>query len=42
MNVMATPSLAEQKLFWVTGPRGNELYMHGFANQKWVNMICAL
>ena len=33
MNVLATPCIAEQNICLYTGPRGNELYMHGFANQ---------
>ena len=33
INVLATPCIAEQKIYLYTGPRGNELYMHGFTNQ---------
>ena len=34
MNVLATPRIAEQNMYLYTGPRGNELYMHGFADQS--------
>ena len=33
MNVLATPCIAEQNIYPNTGPRGNELYMPGFADQ---------
>ena len=33
MNVRATPCIAEQNICLYTGPRGNELYMPGLANQ---------
>ena len=33
MNVLVTPCIAEQYNCLYTGPRGNELYMPGFANQ---------
>ena len=34
MNVLATPEINTQNIFLFTGPRGNELIMPGFANQK--------
>ena len=34
MNVLATPCIAEQNMYLCTGPRGNELYMPGFADQS--------
>ena len=34
MNVLATPEINRQNIFLFTGPRGNELIMAGFANQK--------
>ena len=34
MNVLATPEINTQNNFLFTGPRGNELIMPGFANQK--------
>ena len=33
MNVLATPCIAEQNICLYTGPRGDELYMPGFADQ---------
>ena len=33
MNVVATPCIAEQNICLSTGPRGNDLYIPGFANQ---------
>ena len=33
MNVIATPCIAEQNICLYTGPRGNELYMPGSADQ---------
>ena len=34
MNVLATPKINTQSIFLFPGPRGNELTMPGFANQK--------
>ena len=34
MNVLATPEINTQNIFLFTGPRGNELIMLWFANQK--------
>ena len=34
MNVLATPEINTQNILLFTGPRGNELIMLGFANQK--------
>ena len=34
MNVLATPKINTQNMFIFTGPRGNDLIMLGFANQK--------
>ena len=34
MNVLATPEINTQNIFLYTGPRGNELIMPGFTNQK--------
>ena len=34
VNVLATPEINTQNMFLFTGPRGNELIMPGFANQK--------
>ena len=34
MNVLATPCIAEQNMYLYTGPRGNELYVPGFADQS--------
>ena len=34
MKVLATPEINTQNIFLFTGPRGNELIMPGFANQK--------
>ena len=41
MNVVVTPCIAEQNMCLYTGPRGNELYMLGFADQSLgVNDTC--
>ena len=34
VNVLVTPEINTQNIFLFTGPRGNELIMPGFANQK--------
>ena len=34
VNVLATPEINMQNIFLFTGPRGNDLIMPGFANQK--------
>ena len=34
MNVLATLEINTQNIFLFTDPRGNELIMPGFANQK--------
>ena len=34
MNVLPTPGISKQNICLITGPRGNELCMPGFANQE--------
>ena len=34
MNFLATPEVNKQNIFLFSGPRGNELFMPGFANHQ--------